>query len=89
MITALVKYGTEEWHSEPDRVRLAALKLARGDEKQLRYYLESAKRDYRDVVGPAEYPGDMKSRFQSKLTAEERDRISQSDSKQYQAWLWS
>jgi len=41
-------------------VQLAALKLANGNLKRLRYAIEDAKRDYRDVVAPAEYPSYLK-----------------------------
>jgi tetratricopeptide (TPR) repeat protein len=44
------EYGTEKWHSGCNRVQLAVLKLANGNLKDLRRYIEVAKRDYRDVL---------------------------------------
>lgn len=84
----LDEYGTEDWHRERDRVRLAVLKLAAGDMERLRYQVEGAKMDYRDVLGPAEYPGYGKRWFHiEKLSPEERQRIIEADWKQYQDWL--
>ncbi len=57
VLAMLDEYGPDDWHREPERVRLAVLKLAAGNLERLRYELEGAKRDYRDVLSPAEYPG--------------------------------
>ena len=37
-------------------MRLAILKLSRGDIGQVRRYVRVAKVDFRDVIAPAEYP---------------------------------
>lgn len=72
----LDEYGTENWQRETHRVLLAALKLAAGNIKRLRYEIEGAKRDYRDVLGPAEYPGYTKRMFRiGKLAQDEQQRI--------------
>ena len=52
----LNEHGTESWHREPHRVRPATLKLAAGSLGRLRYYIEGAKCDYRDVLATAFYP---------------------------------
>jgi hypothetical protein len=84
----LGEYGLGEWHREPDRVRLAALKLAAGSMERLRYEIEGAKGDYRDVLGKAEYPGYRKRMFRiDELPEEERQKIIDDDWKQYQDWL--
>ena len=50
MVTAMLsEYGTEKWHREPVRVRLAALKVANGSVQKLRSCIDSTKRDYRDA----------------------------------------
>src|SRR5687767_10672686 len=72
---------------ECERVQLAVLKLAGGNVERLRYEIEGAKRDYRDVLGPAEYPGYRKMFRMDKLPPEERQRIIDADWKQYQDWL--
>ena len=88
VLAMLDEYGRETWQREPHRVRLAALKLAAGDLKRLRYEIESAKRDYRDVLAPAEYPGYAKLVFRSEeLTQDEQQRIIDADWRQYQDWL--
>ena len=88
VLTILAEYGGEEWHREQDRVRLAVLKLAAGSMERLRYQIEGAKGDYRDVLGPAEYPGYRKRRPASGAVApEEEQRIIDADWKQYQDWL--
>ena len=84
----LDEYGKESWQREVHRVRLAVLKLAAGDIVRLRHEIEGAKRDYRDVLGPAEYPGYGKRMFRiDKLAPEEQKRIIEADWRQYQEWL--
>ena len=49
----------DEYQSDgasPTRVQLAVLKLAAGRLDELRREIETARRDYRDVLAPAEYP---------------------------------
>ena len=52
VMAMLSEYGLEDWQLEADRVRLAVLKLAAGSIERLRYEIEGAKADYRDVLGP-------------------------------------
>lgn len=80
-------YGTQDWHREPTRVRLAALKMADGNVQKLRSCIESAKRDYRDALAAAEYPAYCKLKWGKSILAEERDRIFASDWRQYEEWL--
>jgi hypothetical protein len=88
VMATLDEYGTEDWQRERDRVQLAVLKLAAKSLDGLRSYIEWAKSDFRDVLGPAEYPGYTKKMFRiDKLPEEERQRIIDADWKQYQAWL--
>ena len=88
VLAMLDEYGTEDGERESHRVRLAVLKLAAGDITRLRYELEGAKRDYRDVLGPAEYPGYTRHMFRiEKLTPDDQQRIIDADWKQYQDWL--
>jgi len=74
---------------EHPRVQLAALKLAQGNFRRLRNYIDDAQRDYRDVLAAAEYPEYMKlsvSRI-SQLSRKERLLIINRDWEQYQRWL--
>lgn len=84
----LGEYGQEDWHPEVDRVRMAILKLAAGNFDELRMHLEIAKRDFRDVLSAAEYPGYTKKWFHiDKLPPHEKQEIIDADWKQYQDWL--
>lgn len=88
VLTLLGEYGAEAHHHEPDRVRLAALKLAAGDVDRLRGRIETAKRDYRDVLAQAEYPGySGRSPGARALSPEERRAIVDADWRQYRDWL--
>jgi hypothetical protein len=88
VLDVLHQYGTEPWQREESRVRLAALKLADGDAEQLRRHIEVAKRDYRDVLAAAEYPGYMRDIPPAEdVPAEEKQRVIDRDRAQYEAWL--
>ena len=88
VMTTLDEYGVEDWQRERDRVQLAVLKLTNKSFDDLRRYTEWAKSDYRDVLGPAEYPGYTKKMFRiDKLPEQERQRIIDADWKQYREWL--
>lgn len=43
-------YGTQSYEREKERVQLAIVALSEGDEGKLRYFVECAKTDYRDVL---------------------------------------
>ena len=88
VLALLGEYGTEDWHREPHRVRLAVLKLAAGDIAEARREIETAKRDYRDVLVCAEYPGYFKSvSVSTDLPPDEVQRIIKADWEQYQGWF--
>jgi hypothetical protein len=87
-LAILDEYGAEDWHREAERVRMAALKLARGDLERLRAAIATAKCDYRDVLAPAEYPEYCRSIDPSRaVSPEERQRVIDADSRQYMDWL--
>ena len=52
----LERYGSGPGQREPDRVRVAVLKLAGGDLERLEHFAGVAGTDYRDVLAFAEYP---------------------------------
>lgn len=88
VLAMLSEYGHEKWHRERERVCAAILKLAAGSMEQLRVQVEAAKADYREVLGPAEYPGYEKRMFRmDRLPPEEQQRIIDADWKQYQDWF--
>lgn len=71
------------------RVQLAALKLANGDLDALRTHIDTAIEDFRDVVGPAEYPEYQRCRFnpEHSQSPKEKEKVIDRDWKQYQDWL--
>ena len=88
VMNLLNEYGAEGWQRERPRVQLAALKLAGGDLKKLRYQIDSAKCDYRDVLSGAEYPGySRKCTGLRQPSPEERKQVIENDWKQYHSWL--
>ena len=82
----LERYGGAPHERQPERVRLAVLKLSGPDLEQLRANITSAKADYRDVLAWAEYP--HQSRAPSwRLPAAERRELIARDRAEYLAWL--
>ena len=84
----LSEYGDEDWHKTPERVRVAALKLAAGSLERLRSAIETAKQDYRDVIAWAEYPAYMQDVNPSDAIAPAaRQQVIDADWQQYVEWL--
>jgi S-formylglutathione hydrolase len=50
VLAALDDYGTERHEPEVNRVRLAILQLSEGEKEKLRYWIKTAKVDYRDIL---------------------------------------
>lgn len=75
--------------SDSSRVRLAILKLSGGDVEKVLDYVERANEDFRDVVGPAEYPRSTED-WSSRTSPEERaayERHVAEDWREYPEWL--
>jgi hypothetical protein len=88
VMTLLDERGAKSGQHGGPRVQLAVLKLAQGSVEKLSPLVESAKRDYRDVLVWAEYPNCHKKGFRVReLSNKERRRIIDSDWKQYEGWL--
>jgi hypothetical protein len=87
VMAVLNDYGTKSRHRERSRVQLAALKTANANVQKLRACIESAKRDYRDALAAAEYPAYCQILFGRSANAEDRNRIIESDWRQYEDWL--
>jgi hypothetical protein len=78
--------GIEKWERETFRVHLAAVKLADGSAEKLRFQIELAKQDFRDVLAAAEYPSYVRVGFGVReLPVEEQRRIIEADLKQYES----
>ena len=58
VLALLDTYGTAPYEREVARVQLAILALSAGDEAKVRDCVAVARRDYRDVLYWAEFPGD-------------------------------
>ena len=87
VLAELDRYGVESYERERDRVQLAILKLSQ--EERLpspAHYVEAAKRDYRDVLAWAEYPGQIMV-LPGDLSPEEHRLLGRADLEQYEAWL--
>jgi hypothetical protein len=89
VLRQLESYGTEKWHRERHRVRLALLKLANGDLQELECRLRVALVDFRDVLAAAEYPGQFRIGFigMEKLGREGLEELERQDWEQFQAWF--
>lgn len=78
-------YDDQDCQREHDRVRLAALKIADGDIDQLKQAINTARRDYRDILAWAESPNEMDRMFgRNKMTRKE---AALADQKQMNDWL--
>ncbi|MEZ0387891.1 MAG: hypothetical protein ACAI34_12530 [Verrucomicrobium sp.] len=93
VIAMLAEYGQEEWHRERGRVRLAALKLAKGKLDALRQSMNAAICNCRDVLAPAGYPAyeRMEFRMDEPLSAEQQKlqkQLIEQDWQQYESWMY-
>lgn len=86
-LKALEHYGTEEFHREASRVRLAVLKMAGSNLERIDYYTELACIDYRDILALAEYPEQMQHPPLEKKDPERHARMVENDRRQYESWI--
>ena len=86
-LTLLEQYGTQPWHNEVARVRVAMLKLAGGNLEELRRHLKVADRDYRDTLAAAEYPVYMRSISPTEKNDLKQKLAVNSDWHQYREWF--
>jgi len=73
LVTEVLKlldaYGVQPYERERERVQVAIVALSEGDEAKLRYLIDVAKSDYRDVLFWADCPE------QAKLDTPEKRRV--------------
>ncbi|MBI5691435.1 MAG: hypothetical protein HZC55_15230 [Verrucomicrobia bacterium] len=86
-LSLLEAYGSQPWHREIPRVRLAVLKLAGGNLEKLRRSLATANQDYRDALAAAEYPTYLAKVFPGDPDSARRSGAIAADWQQYRAWL--
>jgi hypothetical protein len=92
VLTELEKFGTEAYEREADRVRLAILKLCDARAERVIELVAAAKRDYRDVLMWAEYPGEGQALWAIRLDLSDEEQLRledlrRRDRQQYQEWL--
>jgi hypothetical protein len=73
ILAILDEYGVEPYQRERDRVQLAIVNLSEGDDAKLRYFLEVAKQDYRDVLFWSDNPEEAKLDTPEKRKPFQRD----------------
>jgi len=83
----LEPYGTEEFHREGSRVKLAVLKMAGSNLERIDYYTGLACIDYRDILALAEYPEQMQHPPLEKKDPEGHARMVENDRRQYESWI--
>ena len=81
----LGSYGMEACEKEPDRVRMAVLKLSGSDLDKMRHYTQRAKQDYRDILAWAEYP--RQCNHWSLADGPEKAELRKEDLVEYDDWL--
>jgi hypothetical protein len=82
----LEKYGQNAEEAQIDRVRLAILKLSKGDPAKVS--IAGAKEDPLDIVNWAEQPEASKAAMHNdKLRPDEKEKIEARDWTQYHEWL--
>lgn len=84
-VMAILNEYVARYNDNPSPTRLAALKLANGSVTRLRALIESAKRDYRDVIMPAVCPSYTK--IGRNLSERKRRKIFENERQQYEDWL--
>lgn len=84
-IAVLNEYGKESHEQEPDRVRLAILKISGNDLTRIEKNTQYAKQDFRDTLVAAEYPG-QGSRWMMP-DGPEKQALTKKDRMQYENWL--
>jgi hypothetical protein len=86
-LNELLRYGSQN-EPEPERARLAVLKLAGSNLDELKKTVDSAKEDWEDVVSWAERPRETRSqRGNHKLHEDQRRKIQQEDRDEWASWL--
>jgi len=81
----LLGYGGGVHEREPERVRLAILKLAGAELRSVEKYTGYAREDYRNILAWAEYP--RQARQWVMPDADEKQKMIAADLAEYEDWL--
>jgi len=87
VVDVLNKYGKENHEQEPDRVRLAILKISDNTIKSIKQNTHFAKQDFRDTLVAAEYPNQSKK--WSMPDGPKKQKLINKDKIQYEKWLFN
>ncbi len=87
VVLALGEYRKQSWHREVIRVRVAILKLANGRLDRLSEAIQTATKDYRDVLSQAEYPRYFQEFSPSENDALKRSKAIAADWRHDEEWL--
>ncbi|MCP3924572.1 MAG: hypothetical protein GY714_18515 [Desulfobacterales bacterium] len=85
VISVLNEYGKEEHEQEPDRVKLAILKISDNTIGSVKENTICAKQDFRDTLVAAEYPNQSKK--WSMPSSPKKQKLIKKDKLQYENWL--
>jgi hypothetical protein len=87
-LNELLRYGGSRNEPEPERVRLAVLKLAGSHLVELKKMVDGAKEDWEDVVSWAERPRETRCQLANrKLHENQRQKIQKEDQDEWESWL--
>lgn len=78
-------YGTASHEQESSRVKLAILKLAGNNKKEVEKYTAYAKQDFRDILSWAEYP--RQSKLRAITEGPDKEKLTREDRAEYESWL--
>jgi hypothetical protein len=88
ILSALEGYGVATWHRELERVHVAILKLSAGSADHVIKYLETAKSDFREVVGLAERPRFVQLFLsERRMSDQQLEQLKLDDWTEYMEWL--
>ncbi len=87
VIVVLNEYGKEKHEQEPDRVRLAILKISDNEIESIKQNTMFAKQDFRDTLVAAEYPNQSKK--WSLSDGPKKQKLIKKDKLQYEEWLFN
>ena len=86
-IAILNEYGKEKHEQEPDRVRLAILKIADKTIDSIKQSTDLAKQDFRDTLIAAEYP--RQSEKGAMPDGPQKQKLISKDRLAYEKWLFN
>ncbi len=86
VFSILNEYGKKTHEQEPDRVRLAILKISENTVTSIKQNTQLAKQDFRDILAAAEYP--KQSRNWSMPEGPGKQELIRQDRLLYEHWLF-